>query len=101
MSKVLCYKFGDSSSTLGFVAGPPIVLICVRKCPQLYGFVHCFLAFIVLLSSDLNDRIGGIFCLCRKQQEICFHCFCVDSSTVAYKAWPYGFHQFTFRFILA
>ena len=34
-------------------------------------------------------------------QEIRLHCFSVDSSTVAYKAWLYGFYQFTFRFILA
>ena len=26
-------------------------------------------------------------------QEICLHCFCVDSSTVAYKAWLYGCYR--------
>ena len=34
-------------------------------------------------------------------QEIRLHCFSVDSSTVAYKAWLYAFYLFTFRFILA
>ena len=26
-------------------------------------------------------------------QEICLYCFCVDSSTVAYKAWLYGCYR--------
>ena len=71
---------------LGFMAAYSV--LCVRIRPQLYGLVH-FL-FVVVLST-----VSGQFrlpCL----QEIRLHCFSVDSSTVAYKAWLYGCYQFMF-----
>ena len=75
------------------------------------------LAYAVILFEDLSSTLWirplfffvvvlftflGQFRL-PQLQEIRLHCFCVDSSSVAiaYKAWLYGFYQFTFRFILA
>ena len=79
----MCQNFyfiflGDSSSSLWFVAGPLILLFCLRIRPQLYGFVHCFVCcgFIHCFRADSSA------CL----QEIRLHCFLVDSSTVAYVA---------------
>ena len=54
------------------------------------------LFFFVVVLSTVSGQIR-----LPQLQEIRLHCFCVDSSTVAYKAWLYGFYQFTFRFILA
>ena len=56
----------------------------------------CPLFFFVVVVSTVSGQIHQ-----PQLQEIRLRCFCVDSSTVTYKAWPYGFYQFTFRFILA
>ena len=53
MSTFLFYIFGDPSSTLEFVAGPLIVLICMRNVLNFMDssivlfvvvFIHCFRA---------------------------------------------------------
>ena len=54
MSKFLCYNFGDSSSTLGFVAGPLIVLICMRN---VLNFMDSSIVFFVVVLSTVSGQI--------------------------------------------
>ena len=47
------------------------------------------IVFFVVVLSTVSGQIR-LLCL----QETCLHCFSVDSSTVAYKAWLYGCYKF-------
>ena len=81
MSNFYFIFLGDSSSSLWFVAGPLILLFCLRIRP------HFMDSSIVLFVAVLSTVSGQIRLLCL--QEIRLHSFIVDSSTVAYKAWLY------------
>ena len=54
MSKFICYNFGDSSSTLGFVAGPLIVLICMRN---VLNFMDSSIVFFAVVLSTHSGEI--------------------------------------------
>ena len=77
---------------LGFMAAYAVILFEDSSSTL---WIRPLFFFVVVLST-----VSGQIRL-PQLQEIRLHCFCVDSSTVAYKAWLYGFYQFTFRFILA
>ena len=54
MCQNFCYIFGDSSSTLGFVAGPLIVLICMRN---VLNFTDSSIVFFVVVLSTRSGQI--------------------------------------------
>ena len=54
MSKFLCYNFGDSSSTVGFVPGPLIVLIFMRN---VLNFMDSSIVLFVVVLSTHSGQI--------------------------------------------
>ena len=54
MSKFLCYNFGDSPSTVGFVPGPLIVLIFMRN---VLNFMDSSIVLFVVVLSTHSGQI--------------------------------------------
>ena len=66
---------------LGFMAAHAVILF--EHSSSTLWIRPLFL--FVVVSSTVSGQIR-----LPQLQEICLHCFCVDSSTVVYKAWIYG-----------